>query len=161
MSTFNNKGFSLIEVMIALALFATGFVSFLMMTTTSIKGNSDAFRITTGGALGADSIERILHMPYDSHNNGKDDDGDGNNDNVEEKFDDRDGDGNAAANNRGLNDTDANADYSIITANGNFTVFWNIAENYPTDNMKTIRVIVRNRLLTTDQVFTDIKIRNF
>ena len=157
-----DNGFTLLEVLIALAIFATAFISFLMMTSTSIKGNSDAFRVTSGGTLGADSIERILTFPYDSHNNGEDDDGDGNNDNVEECFNDSDGDGNAAANNRGLDDTDgANAaDYSVITADGNYVIFWNVAEDYPDVNMKTIRIIVRNRLLGRDIVLTNLKIRN-
>lgn len=151
----DSRGFTLIEVMVALGVFATAFIGFLMMTTTSVRGNADAFRVSSAGIWAEDRLEQLLRMPYDSDSNGHDDDGDGLNDNDEEKFIDRKKDLLA-----GLDAVGANADYSLTSPDGNYIIFWNVAEDEPEVNMKTVRVIVRNRQLGSDIPFTTIKILN-
>jgi type IV pilus assembly protein PilV len=150
----NSKGFTLIEVMVALGVFSVGFVAFLMMTTTAIRGSANASRINDAGNWAGDRLESLLRMPYDSGTNGLDDDGDTVADNNEEQFDaivdDIDD----------MDRVDGAADYSITSPDNNYTIYWNVAQNEPGMNMKTVRVIVRNRLLGTDLAFTTIKILN-
>lgn len=150
----NNKGFTLIEVMIALGVFFIGFVVFLMMTTTSIRGNANALRITASGNWATDRFEQLSRMPYDSGTNGLDDDGDGVVDNDAEKFDAIVDDIND------MDRVDAAADYSITSPDNNYTISWNVAQDQPGENMKTVRVIISNRLLGSDLKFTTIKITN-
>jgi len=151
----NNRGFTLIEVMVALGVFSVGFIAFLMMTTTSIRGNADASRISTAGNWASDRVESMLRMPYDSGTNGKDDDGDGVTDNIEEKFD--------ATSVDDINNMDrvgSAADYSITSPDNNYIISWNVAQDQPGKNMKTVRIIVSNRLLGSDLTFNTIKILN-
>lgn len=147
------KGFTLIEVMVALGVFSIGFVAFLMMATTSIRGNANASRISTAGNWAGDRLEELLRMPYDSGTNGQDDDGDGVVDNPEEQFDT-----DSAITN--LDRVGGAADYSINSPDTNYTISWNVAQDEPGPNMKTVRVIIQNRMLGSDLAFTTIKILN-
>ncbi len=150
----NCKGFTLIEVMVALGVFSVGFVAFLMMSTTSIRGNASASRINTAGNWAGDRLEELLRMPYDAGTNGQDDDGDGVVDNNEEQFDAIVDDIN------NMDRVGAAADYSITSPDNNYTIFWNVAQDQPGKNMKTVRVIIQNRLLGSNLAFTSIKILN-
>jgi prepilin-type N-terminal cleavage/methylation domain-containing protein len=123
------KGFTLIEVLIAMTLLVIGILAVASMQITSLGGNNLAMRITEASIWSGDQMEFLMSRPYD---------------------DLADANGNGFA---GLNDTDDAgnpADGSEIRlpyfgAGGSaaYTVFWNVAENYPINNSKTIRVIVR------------------
>jgi len=140
MPRLDEQGFTLIESMVAVGVLVIGIVGVYTMHVATIKGNSAGLAITEMSVAATDFIERLRRLPYDSHNNGLDDDGDGQVDETDERFDDRDGDGVA-----GLNDADpitANADYSQLSGDGRYRIFWNVAEDSPVANMKTVRVIV-------------------
>jgi type IV pilus assembly protein PilV len=73
----NNDGFTLIEVMIALTIFAVGLLALADMQITGIKGNSTAQSLTAKVAAGTGIISQILALSGDS-TEGLDTDNDGN-----------------------------------------------------------------------------------
>lgn len=73
----NNDGFTLIEVMIALTIFAVGLLALANMQIIGIKGNSTARSVTEKVAAGTGIISQILALSGDS-TEGLDTDSDGN-----------------------------------------------------------------------------------
>lgn len=119
------KGFTLVEVLVAITVLTIGILGVAAMQYTSVGGNSLAVRITKASTWGGDSLETLIGRPY-THADLLDDNGNGFN---------------------GLNDTDTAgslADGGPVV-NGDFTVFWNVADNYPIFGCKTIRVLVQRR----------------
>lgn len=136
----NRSGFTLLEVLIALFIFSIGILGVNAMQLTSIQGNGKANRITEASSVAADRIEQILSMPYDSDTNLIDDDGDGLIDgaDLKEQYVDVNANGNA-----GLNDLPPNTDVGPVpSVDGNYQIYWNVAEDYPLVNTKTVRIIV-------------------
>ena len=118
------------------------------MQTTALKGNSKSRQISEASNIAADRIERIMSLPYDSHSNNIDDDGDGYTDDWNEQFSDGAGANAGTAglddinNPDGFNDLDHNGLADDRDGDGIPDVCWNIAEDYPLPNTKTIKVIV-------------------
>lgn len=61
------KGFTLVEVLIAIAIFSIGFLAIAAMQITSVNGNSSARRVTEATLLAETQLERLMELPYD-HN---------------------------------------------------------------------------------------------
>ena len=59
------KGFTLIEVLIVMAVFAIGILAVAAMQATSTKGNASARRITEATALAENQIENLMRVSYD------------------------------------------------------------------------------------------------
>ena len=59
------KGFTLIEVLIVLAIFSIGILAVAAMQVTSTKGNASARRITEATALAENQIENLMQLSYD------------------------------------------------------------------------------------------------
>ena len=135
--TKNQNGFTLVELLIALVIFAVGILGVGTMQITSIKGNSKGRLISEASNLAADRIEIFMSLDYnDSDLN--DGDGDGTDQDSDSNGTDDDGD------NFGLDDmTTATAD-GADDSNGDGVndIFWNVAIDYPEANMKTINVFV-------------------
>jgi prepilin-type N-terminal cleavage/methylation domain-containing protein len=152
-----NNGFTLIELMVAIVVLGIGFTALVLMQTTSTGSNARGRAITGSAAVAADHLETLMSLPYD-HN---------------WLIDDPTGSGNflGTAGLRcplpplppdplayGVGDPredipdPANfpADFTIITPDGNFTIYWNIALDYPivppagntTSRTKTVKVVV-------------------
>lgn len=163
MTLKNCNGFSLIEVIVALGVFSFGLFASFMLHTTIVRGNANAHIVSDATNWGADRMEMLVTMPYDSDTNGIDDDGDGTIDELDEEFIDGDGTNNGTG---GLEDTPAKrsgdpdllADNFVVSPDGQYTVYWNVAENYPQANMKTVRVIARNARLNSDLRLTTVKV---
>lgn len=121
------NGFTLLEIIIAIAILAFGLMAIATMQVSAIKGNTHAFGLTEGAALAQDRIEQLLSLPY-------------NDPSLLET-----GTINGVA---GLNDiaapdqTDPNNPIQMSDSGQLYNVCWNIAPNYPLQNTKTIRVIV-------------------
>jgi len=60
----DERGFSLIEVMIALAIFSIGILGVASMQILSVNYNSHARRTTEGTSLGVERMERLMTLPY-------------------------------------------------------------------------------------------------
>jgi len=115
----NEKGFSLIEVIVALVVLTIGVLAVNAMQTVSIRGNKTANDITKATSWSADEVERIWRMNYDDLvesgvANGKD----------------------------GLDDTAAPDAVVDNDPGSDFTIVYNVAADYPMPNIKTVHVIV-------------------
>jgi len=81
------RGFTLIEVLVAIMFLTIGLLSLNAMQVSSINGNADAIRLTTATNWASDQVETLLNLPYsnsllssgthDPENDGVDNDGDG------------------------------------------------------------------------------------
>ncbi|MFH0925200.1 MAG: prepilin-type N-terminal cleavage/methylation domain-containing protein [bacterium] len=124
-------GFTLIEVMVALSVFAVGILGLAIMQISAIKGSSSSMKVTNVAQIASKEIEELMLLDYNDSN-----------------LVDSNADGSA-----GLNDnTSDTADQTFDrTQEGNvketYTLYYNIAEDYPLVNSKTIRLI----LIWTDQ----------
>ncbi len=132
-----DTGFTLLEVVIAMAILSIGILALYAMQVTGIRGNSIASRITTETTWAADHIEKMVTMGY--KDSGMDDtDADGTDQDADwDGVDDSGGD-------FGLADIGAAADGSTTTADGRYNVYWNVAINHPIPNTKTVRIIVES-----------------
>lgn len=138
----NNRGFTLVEVMVSVVIFAIGILSVLIMLLQTIKGNAASITMTNAAQLASKQIEEIMLMNYNA-------------------ITDTDGDGVA-----GLDDIDVstaegtNLNLEIGGLGKRYNVYWNIAENWPVTDTKTIRVIVtwqegnRNKQVAFDFIKT-------
>jgi type IV pilus assembly protein PilV len=59
-----DQGFTLIEVLIAITIFAIGLLAVAAMQTSAIKVNSTADQITTRISWAQDKIEELMALPY-------------------------------------------------------------------------------------------------
>jgi prepilin-type N-terminal cleavage/methylation domain-containing protein len=57
-------GFTLIEVMIAIAIFSIGILATWALQTGSTRGNTKARHLTSAATYAADRLERLVHLPY-------------------------------------------------------------------------------------------------
>jgi prepilin-type N-terminal cleavage/methylation domain-containing protein len=128
MTKVHQEGFTLLEIIIAIAMLSLGILAIATMQVSAIKGNVHASGITEGITLAQERVEQLMPLHYNHF-----DLSDGSGDN----------DGQA-----GLGD-DANADHqdpnNPIKLSGfgqQYNIYWNIAEDWPLPNTKTIRVIV-------------------
>ena len=62
----NNKGFTLVEVMIGMAIFVIGYLAVASMQMMAIKGNTSARKTTEAATLAADQLETLIVLPYDN-----------------------------------------------------------------------------------------------
>jgi prepilin-type N-terminal cleavage/methylation domain-containing protein len=60
------NGFSLIEVMIAMAIFAMGIGALYAMQFTSVKGNLNANQQTSSVVAATEAVEVLMTQPYES-----------------------------------------------------------------------------------------------
>jgi type IV pilus assembly protein PilV len=63
--TRDQHGFTLLEVMIALAIFAIGILAVSAMQMNSINQNAAARMQTEATTVATDAMERLLALPYD------------------------------------------------------------------------------------------------
>ena len=127
----NQKGFTLIEVLIAMTVFAIGILGVAAMQLSAIKGNSFASGMTEATTLAQDKMEELIMIAYNNPD-----------------LNDIDGDGTG-----GLRDplpplpappipdpVAFPADYQLTS--GPYTLYWNVAVNVPGTGVKTIGIIV-------------------
>ncbi len=132
-------GFTLMEILIAIAILAFGLLAVATMQVSSIKRNSQAIGITEGITVAQDKIEEFIGLDY-NHTDLSDTDNDGTTQDTapDDGVDDDGG-------NFGLDNTTgagtAAADHT--DSYGRYNIYWNVAVDEPINNIKTIRVIVQ------------------
>jgi len=129
-----DKGFTIIEVLITMAIFSIGFLGIAKLQLSSVGGNRNAFQISEALSLAEGRMEQLISAPFNSLI-------DTNNDGA-----------------NGLNaNTAGSADNTFTTADGRYSIFWNVADNFPGNNTKTIKVIVAWRRGSKNLSFSCIK----
>ena len=59
-----DEGFTLIEVLIAISIFAVGLLAVAAMQTSAIRVNSSAAQLTEVNTWGMDKLEELMALPY-------------------------------------------------------------------------------------------------
>ncbi len=131
-------GFTIIEVMIAMLVFAIGILGVVTMQTSSVSGNAKARYISEAANYAANRVEILLNTDYS-------------------KIVDRTHDGLNGLDYVGITPATKAADYSANSPDGLYTIYWNVVSNLPTSNSKTIKVIVTNRLLNAPVTITFVR----
>jgi len=65
-SRMNNRGFTLIEILLGLVLLAIGLLAAAAMQVTSVRGNFFSRYLTQASYAAQDRLEFIDNLPYDS-----------------------------------------------------------------------------------------------
>ncbi|MDX9788266.1 MAG: prepilin-type N-terminal cleavage/methylation domain-containing protein [Desulfobacterales bacterium] len=120
----DRNGFSIVEVMIGIAIFSIGVLAVANMQISAMQGNTSARQYTEASTWGMDKIETLMMLPY-NHSDLNDTDGDG------------------GAGDRGLFDvTAASADHIENDPSGQYTLYWNVAVDDLIERTKTVSVII-------------------
>jgi len=61
-----NRGFTIIEVLMAMAIFLIGFLAVGSMQISAVNGNKSARMRTSASVLAADIVEQLMRCPYES-----------------------------------------------------------------------------------------------
>nr|WP_281415123.1 prepilin-type N-terminal cleavage/methylation domain-containing protein [Geobacter hydrogenophilus] len=61
----NQKGFTLVELLVAILLMTVGIFAVIAMQTTSMQANSIAMRLSVATSLAQEALEDILSLPPD------------------------------------------------------------------------------------------------
>jgi len=62
---FNDKGYTLIETMIAIGVFTIGFLAIASLQIAASKDNRTGSEYTEATTIATDRMERLMTMPYD------------------------------------------------------------------------------------------------
>lgn len=125
---FDQKGFTLIEVTIALVILVVGILAVASMQMNTIKSNNLSDNITSALILAEGKMEDLLGMDYNSPD--LEDVFPGNNDDLERTEP------------GWIDKQELNIDENGTANSGHFRRVWNVADNRPVEDNKTISVIV-------------------
>jgi type IV pilus assembly protein PilV len=118
----NEKGFTLLEVIVAISILTIGLLAVASMQVSAIRGNASAYGITEATSWASDRIEKLTVLPY-GHADLQDTDGDG-----------------ASGLENASEATDDNP--NPPPTHGKYKVYWNVAVDDTADGTKTVNVIV-------------------
>jgi len=133
----NNKGFTVVELMVAVVITVIAFAGLATMEIACINGNSIASNVTTGITLAQDKMEDLMSL--DINDPDLDDNNLSNNANLRDGVEDFSSVGSAATADDGHREENLDAKGN---PGGMYTRFWNVAEDTPIDGQKTLVVIV-------------------
>ena len=120
-----NQGFTIIEVMIALAIFAIGFLGVSSMQITAINTNANARNSTTVITIAKDRAEELMALPYDDANL------------VGSAAP---GTNHAPAADADLVDNDEDGQIDEAGETGHITINWTVIDDQPLPGAKSVRV---------------------
>ncbi len=145
----NNKGFTVVELMVAVVITVIAFAGLATMEIACINGNSIASNVTTGITLAQDTMEDLMSL--DINDPELDDNNTSNNVNLREGVEDFADVGNLATADDGHREENIDAKGN---PGGMYTRFWNVAEDTPIDGQKTLVVIVtwRDSMVTVSSI---------
>jgi len=107
-------GYTIIEVLIALAIFSIGIMAMGALQAASLRTTGNIARMTEAWALLDERAESLKAMPFYANNDGIDNDGDGTIDEFNEEMPEL-----------------AAGTYNEPRANGRYTVHWNVVDDLP------------------------------
>jgi len=119
----NKSGFTILEVLIGVSIFAVGMLGVTALLISSVNANSFSGKLTEASVLAANKLEELMNVPYGSASLL-----DGDNDTM-----------------GGLHHaTLATADGADegVGKNGIFNVYWNNAPNQPVTGSTTVGITV-------------------
>ena len=61
----SEAGFTLLEILIAISIFAVGMLAVASMQISGLQGNATANVLSGAAAWGADRVETLIALPYD------------------------------------------------------------------------------------------------
>lgn len=149
MKQHNQKGFTLVEILVAMTVFAIGVLGVISMQQTTFGSNSVSNALTGSTAVAAGHLELLKGLPYDDFWLE-----DGDDPLIPAEAPDvgenglrnplpRPGIFPAGSYQDQIPNPGAySSDFQLVTGDGLYTVYWNIAEDYPVPDTKTIQVIV-------------------
>ncbi|NLC71949.1 MAG: prepilin-type N-terminal cleavage/methylation domain-containing protein [Desulfuromonadaceae bacterium] len=113
----NQEGFGILEVLIALTIFAVAVLALAQLQIGAMKGNTTSRQLTEASYLAQNKLEQLVSLPFPSLV----DDGAGS-----------------------LNSTGADADGTETTSvlGATYQISWNVDDNNPEADMKMLQVIV-------------------
>ncbi len=148
------KGFTLIEVLVAMVILTIGIFALYSMQISSITGNSHASHLTIAATWDVDQIEKFVGMDIDDSPKDIDNNGIA-------------GLANSDCCQNGNDPSGVNVPGCVAKADGcgardGYFVYWNVAVNAPMTDTRIIQVSVRDRsqTLSTPVVFQYIKNEN-
>ncbi len=112
-------GFTLIEVLIAITIFAVGLLAVAAMQNSAILMNSSAGKLTNLSTWGMDKIEELSALPY-----------------ADPWLE--------TAGNPPGNDSAGNT-HQEVSGDGDYTISWTVIDDNPLTSTKNIRVTVTGR----------------
>ena len=145
----NNKGFTVVELMVAVVITVIAFAGLATMEIACINGNSIASNVTTGITLAQDKMEDLMSL--DINDPDLDDNNISNNGNLREGVEDSTETGESSNSDDGHREKNIDAKGN---PGGMYTRFWNVAEDTPIDGQKTLVVIVtwRDSMVTVSSI---------
>ena len=108
-----DEGFTLIEVLLAVSIFAIGLLGVAAMQISAIQVNSVANHLTARATWAQDRLEQLRALPYNNAN------------------------------------LDPAGNPHVATTSDGYTVTWNITDDNPVPNTKTITLTVSRGTKTT------------
>ena len=134
-------GFTLIEAMLAMVLLSVGLLAVAGMQTSSVSGNAKARFLSEAVVLLSARAEVLQNAAYTAASV---QDGNGTN-----------------AGTAGYNDgVTAGTTADGSAASGNYSIYWNVANNTPAGNCKTIRILVTHNRLQSPVTVDIIKVQD-
>jgi type IV pilus assembly protein PilV len=122
-----NQGFTIMEVLIGLAIFSIGILGVAAMQISATNGNSSAGRITSNMTWAFDRVEELMALPYTHAALSA-----GNHSVTA---------GNLTTASDGIdNDSDGGIDEAGET--GNISIQWTVTDDMPMNRTKTIQITV-------------------
>jgi type IV pilus assembly protein PilV len=121
------KGFTLLEVIVAISILTFGILAVASMQMSAIRGNAFAGGVTEGATWAGDEIEKLMRFAWD-----------------DPLLQDTDGDGFNGLDDIGFDNdptTLGDSDQPLV-AQGKYTIHCNVADNVVINNTKTVHVIV-------------------
>ena len=68
----SEKGFTLVEILVAIAILAFGILAIASMQSASLRSTQHSYNVTEGTTWAQDRIEQLMVLPYNQINTGQD-----------------------------------------------------------------------------------------